>query len=134
MNWKLVSIGFLGIVAGFATLWFFLKKDPVTQASYDSIHLGMTIEEVVGVFGAPGGDLDARTDDKRSVSREVLDMQFEGDWVARPGDNEPNRRFGWAGQDGIIVIRIDQDQRVTDRMFITLKPLSVFQRIRNLTQ
>lgn len=134
MKRKLLYFGLVCVGSGLVAFWFFLKNDLINQASYDHIRLGMTIDEVVAVLGTSGGDVSAPMADGGNISRETLQMQFDGDWGPRPDDNEPNRRLGWAGQNGMILIRVDTDQRVTDKMFFMLKPLTFFERIRRLAR
>jgi hypothetical protein len=61
-------------------------------------------------------------------------MKDEGPWDSKPGDNDPGHRWGWPGRDAIIAVRVGPDNRVTDRMLITLKPISIGQRVVGLVR
>jgi hypothetical protein len=128
------GLGSLCFVAVLAGLWLLWKDDLINQSSYEQIRRGMSIEEVRARLGSPGDDLDDLDnpiDLNDGPQREVLDMHSEGDWVHVRG-TEWQRRIVWSGQNGWIVIRLDPEQRITDKAFLTLKPLSVIERLRHL--
>ncbi len=100
MKRKLLTLGLALFVTGSGAVWL-LTRDPdlIIRESYSQIRLGMTMEEVVAILGAGGRDLCAtfREENCVGVTRELLNVQSEGDWDHRPDDNKPNRTLGWAG-------------------------------------
>jgi hypothetical protein len=99
-------------------------NDHINQANYDGIRIGMQLSQVRKVMTRSGVDvMSVALDEKTPYSnREILDIQEVGYWNHKPDDNDPGRRWFWRGWNGVIAIRVDQDNRVTDRMFIKLKP------------
>jgi len=132
LAWMAVLVVFMLI----ALAWYcLLNDDRINQDTYDRIRLGMTIDEVQKTVGTKGSDQFDQQDDNGFRSRivptrEMTDMQIEGDWVHKPDDNESGKRFGWGGLNGAVMIRVDQEGRVTDRMFIKLKPLGLLDQLR----
>jgi hypothetical protein len=126
---KLAWTAVLLFFAGFAAVFFLvLKNDGINQAAYDKIHLGMTLHEMETILAQPGydnfNDIQLNAQPRPGPSRELLEFQEEGPQDDKPDDNEPGRRWLWSGRDGVIEVRVDHENRVTDKLFIKLKPLS----------
>ena len=118
----LVLIGLVAVTAGFLP-----PSDSITREHYDHIRLGMTLSEVEALLGSPG--IGVHQVKRVAPNRKTVEMAEEGPFDNRPDDNEPGRRLLWISRDSSVMIRLGQDNRVTDKMFLRLAPLTVYQRV-----
>jgi hypothetical protein len=133
MKWRLAFLCVLGLLVGFAALcYLFVKGDQIKQANYEQIRLGTKVQEVQTILGSPGIDFSDESNQKLEGREflDVVDVQREGTWEDKPDDDEPGRKMLWFGRDAVIMIRFGQDDRVSDKSFMTLKPLTFRERAR----
>jgi hypothetical protein len=129
LAWVALASPFLGAAV---FLPWFMGGDRINQANYEQIHLGTHIKEVSTILGGPGAGFN---DEKGAgPTREVIGMQDEGSWVFKADDNEPGRRLLWSGENAVIAVRVARDGRVTDKMLISLKPLTFLERLRAMVE
>ena len=125
LAWLGVALLFVGIPA---TAFWLLPKDRINQDTYDQIRLGMTIGDVRTMLGAPGDDI--TYGEESPGKREIIDDTSDGTWERMPGFNNPGRKWKWTGQDGAIVIGLDQEGQVTGKQFLIFRPLTLIERVR----
>lgn len=114
----------LGLVALFAMIRPpHSSKDRINAVGYSRIRLGMDLKKACEILGGPAEDYSFLSTAKSAgVERHVEEMREEGSWHPKPDDNDPRKRWCWLGGQGAIVVRVDRNGDVTDRMFLKLKP------------
>lgn len=116
------------------TICLTISRDSELKNSYERIALGMSIDEVRSMLNGSGVNFRFRLG-KSSHSgplREVIDIQEDGTWITKSGDHLPERLLRFDGWDVAVGLRLDEERKVTDKMIIRLKPLGLFDRIRQI--
>jgi hypothetical protein len=132
---KRAAIGALILISLFAIVTIiagmFMKEDSVTRRDYDQIRSGMTLSEVEAILRSPG--IRIQQEVKRAApDRNTAEWAEEGPFDNRPDDNEPGRRLVWIGRDSSVMVRLDRQNRVTDKLFHRFAPMTFSQWMRYL--
>jgi hypothetical protein len=112
------SLALFVVAAGAFFLW---PRDPISQATYDKIRIGMTLEEAEDLVGGPSigvGEMIDQLVKRRRVLLPAapLDVLHEGnDWSKVESDQ--NRIQCWAGMDGGIAVQVGDDGRIIGKRF-----------------
>ena len=120
LRWVGAAIATLALCA--AAAWFLWPAcRPITAETYERLRPGMTRAEVEAMLGSPGRTrqdfshwLNNRSPTIGSGS-DLLNLQrLNGEWV------QPRIKY-WYQDTGIIIVRFDDDNRVADKQFLTVR-------------
>jgi hypothetical protein len=119
LRWVGAALAILALCA--AAAWFLWPAGrPITAETYERLHPGMTRDEVEAMLGGPGrtGQDFSRWLNNRSptigTGSDLLNEQWlNGQWV------RPWIKY-WYQDNGIIIVRFDDDDRVADKQFLTV--------------
>jgi hypothetical protein len=120
MTWLGAMIAILALCATAA--WFLWPADhPITVERYERIRHGMSRDEVEVMLDGPGatGQDFSRWLNNRSPTigsgSDLLNLQWvNGQWV------QPRIKY-WYQDSGIIIVRFDDDDRIADKQFLTMR-------------
>jgi hypothetical protein len=105
---------------GFGTALLLWPRDRITAESWQKIRIGMTEDEVVKILGGPGINRDEYWHLHFGLEKELgrFPFEFKGAKLQEPeawlqGDET---KF-WTGQRGMIIIELDQDNKVCLKSF-----------------
>jgi hypothetical protein len=129
--WKLLSMTLVFGSAQLTTAQVVrIAQDRTNNLCYEKVRLGMSFKQVKSLLGNPT-DAYIPVTRARGVQRELLDSKEEGKFEPRPDDNERGRRWLWSGQDTVMLIRVNVNNRVTDKLLMRLQPLGFWERIQD---
>lgn len=129
-----IGLGLVVVVLGacYLTLWLTTPRQRVRREAFEHIRVGMTLAEIEAIVGLPPGDYTTRP----SVIQCAADQEdVAGAYFEYGSRDDPKRRWReWIGDQGLIVVRLNAESKVSDSGFCDVRPAepSFLERLRKL--